>query len=143
MNKVILGVVLLAIIAAVFLSGCTGEPMKDCGSDSTCFEAAIAACERAKVRTTDTDPSMGGATVTVYGEVRGGTVDSCTVYMKIEDFSFGQDVTPEEQAAAGMMKGADMTCTGPIVDGRMDADPNSDACTGSLVDIMNTFEQYA
>ena len=78
----------------------------------------------------------------MYGEVKGGTVDSCTVYMKVEDFSFGPDATAEEAMAASMFKGKEMTCTGPVSEEGMDVDPTSDACSGSLVDTMNALQSY-
>ena len=112
---------IIGLLTAVILmvGGCDGTVgMKDCGSDYECFTDAFLNCTPAKLTM-----SVGeGEYVTeTYSEIRGGTKTACKFYMKYI------------KAPIKEYEGTYMECVVPVVEG---AEPDPDACSGTLIDLM-------
>ena len=137
------------IIAMFFLIGCVQEPeepepvldLKDCGNDILCFRDSTLKCEKAKVEVTQ---KAGNISLTLYSDIRGGTVESCTIYQKIIDIQIPEGTDAFQAMAINVMKGADATCVGPvdkIGSGTLEEFEEYFECEGTLFEIMKLTSQ--
>ncbi|MEM0372854.1 MAG: hypothetical protein QXO69_03395 [archaeon] len=135
--------VVCAVLATAFAIGCIGQGgpdetgAKDCGTDLACIKASWGACEKAKVRTTQ---EVEGITLKMYGLVKGGTSDACSVYLKVEDIIVPENAPLEQKLGAEtLIKGKDMTCVAPVDQDVMALSVDDlSKCSGSLADSINT-----
>lgn len=135
----------ITIVGLIFLTGCVGGGLFDCGSNIQCFKERAANCEPTLLTITNsTEIGIGTMSMTTRAEIRGGTLEECTFYMKIEDISISGNLTPTQQqlfeSMMGILEGKDMTCivSTAQISGKTPstgmADPN--ACSGSLLDVV-------
>lgn len=101
------------VVVVTLLSGCTGSAAKDCGEDIQCFAEAAETCTPAKV-------TVSGSGMSMYSEIKGGTIEACTVYYEYDLGALGK---------------VDMTCTAPTTTQIDTSDPQAlcDICTGSML----------
>ena len=137
---------LTLVIAMVFMIGCVQQPIpefegKDCGTNITCYQEAMAQCQPAKV---ETSQEINGITVTLYSHIQGGTAQECTIYQRIKDIEVPEDTKPEEMLVINAMKGADATCVGPIDKlgaGTIEEFEKYFECEGTLYELMKITAQ--
>lgn len=132
----------LAFLGIVALLGCVQSTSTafDCGRGAACFKEYARNCTSAKVVASSTEllaPSQLAPNVTLYLEIKEGTPGACRVYVRIDDFTIPPDfLTQQQQQAAMLLKGMDMTCIVPTDATTFDLGRHN--CTGALMEVMKT-----
>ncbi len=94
-------------------------------------------CEKAIV---NTDQEFNGFSIRVFSAVKGGSINNCTVFFRIEDITVPENASFEEKMGAVLFKGKEAECNAPIDVVKQDLS-NIDFeqyCHGSLVDLIKT-----
>ncbi|MFH2105960.1 MAG: hypothetical protein ABII22_01760 [Candidatus Micrarchaeota archaeon] len=116
---------LVVLLVAFYIFGCTSGPqMKDCGTDSACFEEAAKTCSPAKVKSVEEG-------MEVEGTLKGIEGNNCIISLKIV-----------KSSTVTILEGKEMTCKVPkdaMAEKSTDFEGiDPDACTGSLVDLLKS-----
>ena len=136
-------VLLLGLV--VLFAGCIQQPketsgLKDCGSNVSCFQEEALKCGRAKVKAFQEIPGVGGASY--YAEVRGGSLENCSFYLRIIEISLPDNASIEEKMAAVLVKGKEAECWLPVT-GDFVSEINENSCKGSLIDLIKAGKAVA
>ena len=138
-----------------------GSGAKNCGISTklgdeayNCFEEALLECEPAKMSLHQQDT---GLISKIDYAVKGGTKESCTIYMRIDEISITEEVKAiapgeqlnELQEILDKMSNKDMTCPGIDVTNATSllsfssADQMKEKCSGSLIEAMEEISQWS
>jgi len=120
-KQLTIGILALAIIAGIIVVPKLLNPMKDCGSDTDCFQEAVKNCERAKITYSRGEEEQGS--FELYTESRGAKGTDCMFYFKVAKARFELEEEPESETERTLLatlqelfkelEGKAMTCKIP------------------------------
>ncbi|MCX6778111.1 MAG: hypothetical protein NT157_04465 [Candidatus Micrarchaeota archaeon] len=122
--------ILVVLALSLIIFGCgggSGPAIRDCGSDSICFDQQLTKCTQAKATISD-------GLATYYMEIKGLDAEkACVTYTKLQS-SDSPDLAD--------LIGKEMTCKSQINPETLEfGTPDVSACSGSLVDAMNAIPE--